>query len=600
MSTAGPLPSPERSVARGDLRAMAWIALAMLLAGLHVRLHLGREMNWDATHVYLPMARRLLDEGLAFFARPESVRMPPLAYAWPALLGAGDVGVRTVNAALFPLLAALAAAAAWGHSRRAAVIAAFAVACSPLVAPWMPDAMTEPPFLLFAGAWLLAVARIATGGGPAWVVLAAVAFALASLTRPAASLFAPAAASVFAFCAWREPRGAQYDADRKLAIAHGAATLGWLAWLLHNAWQFHFAAIASGAGTALWHGLNPLTDGFDPLYFGLIYDEGSVARDMDHLDIAADRILERAASLQLADLSWPALATLLAHKAAALLFLTPHDTSIAGLALMRAWRVVLVVLAVVALARRARSRLVLVAGAYAAYMFAVHLPLLFTLRYAVGALDLPLTLLAAIGAAECASVAWAAGAAFVIVIGVALGLPSMAQRVPARPRIEHARMETLWERDARDLHFMRLEHAQRLGPASFLLEPGAALEFEVSDAPGFNPWMATLATFDMTLERIGRDAACDAMRVRFRALDEPAFDPARWMRVLLAGDGLRHTCAVGTTQPLRLVREGIVRLEFECPVAARLEMGTIRVNASTRGLYFHDRLHAAPPHAKEP
>jgi hypothetical protein len=592
------LPRTDRTFAREDVIALGWIVVAVLLAWARVRLHLVREMNWDATHVYLPMARRLLGEGLGFFARPDSVRMPPVAYAWPALLGAGDVIVRTVNAALFPAVAALAAGAAWTHSRRAAVMAAFAIACSPLLPRFMADAMTEPPFLFFVALWLLAVARIARGAGAWWVVLAGVSFALASLTRPAASLFAPAAAAIFAFCAWREAPGTQRDIDRRLAVAHALATLGWVAWLLHNAWQFHFPAIASGAGTALWHGLNPLTDGFDPLYFGLTYDEGSVARDMDHLDIAADRILDRAASLQLADLPLTALANLLAHKAVALLFLTPYDTSIGPLAGVRAWRVVLVVLSIVALLRRPRSRLVLVAAGYAAYLFATHLPMLFTVRYSAGAFDLPFTLAAAIGVAECGTIAWAAASAFVIVIGVALGLPTMLERVPGMPRIAHARLETLWQRDMAT-ETVRLEHAQRLGPHSFMLEPGAVLEVDVRDAPRFHPWMATLATFDMALSPIGRAPACTAMRLRFRPSGQPAFDPARWVRVLLEGDGAGRTYAAGTTNPLQLVREGVLRLEFECPVAARLEFGTMRVSASTRGLYFYDRMHAAPA-SKEP
>jgi len=589
----------EGTATRADLAAFGWVALAILLAWMRVRMNLVREMNWDAIHVYLPMARRLLDEGLAFFSRPESVRMPPLAYAWPALLGAGGTVVRTFNAALFPAIVAFAAVAAWPRSRRAAAIAALALACSPLLPRWMADAMTEPPFLLFVSLWMVGVARIASGGGTRWLALAAVSFALASLTRPAASLFAPLATAVFAFLAWRKRPGVEREIDRRLAIAHGFATLGWLAWLLHNAWQFHFPAIASGAGTALWHGLNPLTDGFDPLYFGLTYDEGSVARDMDHLDIVADRILNRAASLQLHDLSWPTLARLLAHKASALLFLAPYDTSLGPLAGARAWRVLLLALAVVAVLGRGRSRLVLVVAAYALYMWATHLPMLFTVRYSAGALDLPLTLLAGVGAVECASIAWGAATAFVVVIGVAMGLPGIAERAPGPPRIEGAHLETLWQRDVGGLDTLRLENARRTGAHGFALDPGAAMELEVRDAPGLNPALATLASIDMALAPAPGGAPCSALRARFRPSGSAAFDPDRSVRVLLQADGAGRTYTLGTTHPLELVREGVLRLEFECPVAARAEIGTIRVYASTRGLYFHDLMHAATAPAKE-
>ncbi|HZZ91646.1 MAG TPA: glycosyltransferase family 39 protein [Usitatibacter sp.] len=583
---------------RGDRLACGAIALAAVVAIVSAGPRLALPPSWDASHVYLPMARELLAKGLAFFALPESVRMPPVAYAYPALLGAHEHLVRAANLGLFAGIVVLLAAAAWTHSRRAAVATAFLAALSPLLRLWIPDVMTEAPFLVLIATWLFAVSRIARGGRIGWVVAAGAAFALASLTRPAASLFAPAAAGVLALRAWRAPDEASRAVESRLALAHGLATAGWLAWLAHNAWRFGFPAIASGAGTALWLGTNPLTDGFDPLYFGLGYDDGSIARDMDHLSIAGDRLLWRAGVLQLMDLPAPALLGMIARKALAFAFVTPYEVPGASPAWMCAWRIALVVLALVAVLRQPRCPLVLAAASFAGYMLVVHLPLLYTLRYSVGALDVPLTLLAGIGAAECASRAWAAAAGLIVAAGIAIGWPAMARTGPAAPRTTDAILEPLWVRDAATLDF-RLEHAARTGARTFLLQPGAALEVDVRDAPGFRPWIVTLATLDMAVSRLSRGGRCRDLQVLFRGMDTPTFDRDRIVRVPLEADGTRHRVALGTTQPLGLTREGVLRLEFDCPVAATLEIGTMRVSASVRGLAFHDRMQAAMHATKE-
>src|SRR4051812_42845264 len=95
----------------------AAVALAAALAVLVAWPRLQVPMNWDATHVYLPMARQLLSEGLAFFSDPASVRMAPFTYVYPAIF-AGEAGsVRRANVMLFAVIVILVAAAAWtAHS----------------------------------------------------------------------------------------------------------------------------------------------------------------------------------------------------------------------------------------------------------------------------------------------------------------------------------------------------------------------------------------------------------------------------------------------------------------------------------------------------
>jgi hypothetical protein len=570
--------------------ALSAIAFAALLAVALAWPLTAAPMNWDAVHVYLPMARELLARGVAFLADPASVRMAPMAYVYPALLGGDGVLVRHANLALFAGVVAMVGAAAWtAHSPRAGVAAAFATALSPLLRHYMPDAMTEAPFTALVALWLLAVARIAHGARNAWVAVAAIAFALASLTRPVPSLFAPVLAAVFAWRALRTASLADRVIDRRLCVAHTLATLGWAAWVAHNAWSFGFPSIATGGGTALWLGLNPLTDGFDPWDYGLEYDDGSIDMGANHLAIAADLRLRDAAMLQLHDLPLGALAGMAAHKAAAFLFGTMYDVSDAPVAWLRAWRIVLVVLALAALVLQRRSRTVQVAAAFTAYIVLVHLPLLYTLRYTV-ALDVPLAFLAGIGAIECARDArWMSGAAFAAVLALALGMPAMAERGPGAPHLEHAIVGPIWQRDLSNGEGVRLENMRRDAAGSFVALRDAALEFDVG-FPGMRPALPTLATVDLAIKAGTGARGCHTMYVQFHASDEAKFDRDRGLRVPLDADGQTHTYVFGAVHPLGLVRDGVLRLELDCDATARVEPGLVRVLESARGPVYRARL----------
>src|SRR5882672_11211910 len=118
---AGRAAHPEPIAAR---HAFA-LVVAMGLAAALIVPRLALPVSFDASHSYLPMARRLLAEGLAFLHRPESLFYAPLAYVYPALLGASEPLVRWANIALYLatlILAFLVARDA--HSNRAGLLAA--------------------------------------------------------------------------------------------------------------------------------------------------------------------------------------------------------------------------------------------------------------------------------------------------------------------------------------------------------------------------------------------------------------------------------------------------------------------------------------------
>ncbi|HEX7559274.1 MAG TPA: glycosyltransferase family 39 protein, partial [Usitatibacter sp.] len=208
-------------------------------------------LSFDALHSYLPMARSLLDQGWAFMQRPESLATAPIGYLWPALFGADATITRWANMALFAATIALAYhAVRVAHSWQAGALAAFLIAISPTLRPFVADVLTEPPFFFLIAVWIVAVARTARGSGAAWIVAGGIALALATLTRPAIMYFAPV--MVVVFLAMKE---------RRLAAMHAIALAGAALWILRNAITFGFPAVATGAGAALFLGVNPLVNG---------------------------------------------------------------------------------------------------------------------------------------------------------------------------------------------------------------------------------------------------------------------------------------------------------------------------------------------------
>src|SRR5258708_3314015 len=383
----GPLREPVSARELIALAAVVAIGVAWVLPLLTL------PASFDALHMYLPMARRLLSEGPEYLQRHESLAYAPVAFVFPALFGADEAAVRWASVALYGAsIAAAFFAARSAHSPRAGFIAAALLAISPTLHPYMADVLTEPPFVLFTAVWIASVAALASGGRARWAVVGAIALALATLTRPALMFFPLMGA---AFFAWQA--GRVHDEERRsvlsLALLHLVALAGVAAWIARNAIEFGFPSVSAGAGNALFLGINPLVDGFDPVYYGLSFDDGAVTMGVGPLSIEGDRLLRRVALLELADIPFPVLLEMGVRKTLAFVFVTDWEPHVVRL---RAWRMVLAVFATGALFFERRSLVVQALAIFVAYMLAVHLPLLYHHRYSVGAIDLPLALLAAI------------------------------------------------------------------------------------------------------------------------------------------------------------------------------------------------------------
>lgn len=553
-----------------ELIALAAI-VALGVAWVWPRLAL--PVSFDALQMYLPMARRLLAEGPAYLQRPESLAYAPVAFVFPALFGAHEMAVRWANVALYGAsIAAAFFAVRSAHSPRAAFIAAALVAISPTLHPYMADVLTEPPFVFFTAVWIASVAALASGGRAGWALVGGIALALATLTRPALMFFPLIGA---AFFAWRA--GRVHDEERRtalrLALLHLIGLAGVAAWIARNAIEFGFPSVAVGAGNALFLGINPLVDGFDPIYYGLSFDDGAVTMGLGHLSIEGDRLLRRVALRELADIPFPVLLEMGVRKALAFVFVTDWEPHVARL---RAWRVVLVFFAIAALFFERRSRLVQALALFAAYMVAVHLPLLYHHRYSVGAIDLPLALLAAIGLAVALdSPRRLALLAFVTVIGIGLVLASIVNAGPGSPHPERSPYDVVWSRADRSVR---------------TVAPNGAIEIPITHAPGFNPSSHFMIEMDLGIAPSERGARCPAMHVRYKGLDEPGYAEGRVARIPLRADGRVRTLDIGMAHPIFMDREGTLRLELECGSEAQVTIANLRVLAPNRAVVYRNRV----------
>src|SRR5258708_20763594 len=134
-----------------------------------------------------------------------------------------------------------------------------------------------------------------------------------------------------------------------------------------------------------------------------------------------------------------------ARKALAFLFVSSGETSGEPLAWMRAWGIALVILAIVGVAAGRESAGVAALAILVAYMVGVHLPVLYSHRYSVGAIEIPLTLLAAIGAVETARSAQAAAVTLAaLALALGLGLADIARAGPLGPKPERIPHEGRW------------------------------------------------------------------------------------------------------------------------------------------------------------
>jgi hypothetical protein len=214
-------------------------------------------------------------------------------------------------------------------------------------------------------------------------------------------------------------------------------------------------------------------------------------------------------------------------------------------------------------------------------MVAVHLPVFYNHRYSVGAIDLPLALLAAVGAVEAArSARIAAVTLAALAFALGLGLLDAARAGPLSPKPDRIPHEVMWLADV---------------GTSFAVGPGQEpIDIRIAKSAGTPPWDLSMLQVDVAITDAEKGSGCAALTVRFKPAAMERFPEGRSVRVLLPAEtgpppsrGRRLT--IGSTLPLALEGAGIVRFEFECASPATAEIGTMAVIAPRREIYYRDR-----------
>lgn len=523
--------------------------------------------DFDALHLFFPLAAELAGKGVAFLAEERSTQAPLFAYLYPALFGRSLPVIKAANALLSLLTLFLVFRTAWlAHSRVAGLAAAFLFALSPTLRPFLATAITEPPYLLLNALWIWGLAEWIVAGRRWALAASAAALTLAALTRASIFYWIPVLVAAFAWLSWRAPGERRRIARGALAASAAALVLP-LAIAAKNLHYFGFPFFTAGAANALYLGNNPVTGGYDPVYVGLGFDVGSVARDQSSLTLEAERLLNGVARLMIADQDPAFLAGMHARKLAAFMFVTSAE---AEAPLWRAWRIAMLLLAAAgAWAVRETWLRWLLVGVLA-YQVAALAPMLYTHRYSVGAVDLWLVLLAGVGVASLRDrPRVAAATALSIAAAIAAGEYARRELGPPQPDVFRAARLRLFE----------------AGPVRHAFGPGAApLEVRVErPRHPFHPWFNYTVVIEASLA--GDARTCGPLLVAYRREADPEFS-APVPRRLAAGEASR--VQVGSV-PLRLDADGTLRLDMRCSAPATLDVRTLTVFSPIGGIDYRER-----------
>lgn len=298
-----------------------WPIVFSIAGYFHVTKKLNRPVHPDAEHVYLPAAQAWLEQGWSFLLSPESYRVVPLAYLWPALWGAEPESIRLANIGLWIGCVFFI----WNtchqiSGRLAGLIALILFASHPLIPGYFATELTEPVFLFGLFGWIYAISRI-LGGGHFFdwtaVAIGAASLCITLLSRPVLQIIAPAIfllATIIYFISQTKKQSniSKINEVRTISLQIAASTGAGLVLpillILKNGLVFGLWGLGTGSGTGLYLGTNPLFQGGEPAFLGFEYDINLLSTILtgngDHLSLTGDRIAREAAIWQVSMMSF--------------------------------------------------------------------------------------------------------------------------------------------------------------------------------------------------------------------------------------------------------------------------------------------------------
>ena len=540
-------------------------------------------LDFDASHYYIPYAKQLLSQGFDFFAEEKSLRYPPMAYVYPALLGADQVTVKLFNIFLSCLVVLLFYHVGRRlHSIPAGLCAAFIFAVSPQFRDLIPRVLTEPLFFALSAAWFWCVTEIFVAK-KYWLTLpGGIFFGLSILTRGSIYYFTFVVLVVSGIALLRtnllERRSWQ-----SIFLMHLIALILPLIFIAKNWLLFDFPFFATGAGNALYFGSHPLVNGYELPYYGLGYDEGAISGEHDHLSVMGDRLLKGVAITMLGERPLAELLAAYTQKTGAFIFISKAVLA-DSIWNARTLRIVELVLSTVGLIAIKHRFLQLLIAGLLAYQIAVHIPVLYTHRYSVGAIDMWLVLLSGIGIAaliKLRSRAWYSIIVTIAVSGVVAGEAHRKYSSPLTPEIAKVPHEVIWQRLGTDLSPIGNVGFTPTTPGNFLLagEPNS-LDIPVRGVSQLDQTGNYVLGLKMGFAA-ENGKSCKYFRVLYKRLVDPGFSNNQSARLRIQDAGQMHTYNIGATLALALISDGDIRLTVECPAGTNLRIDEVSIAEPT-------------------
>lgn len=568
-----------------QLRDLPILAAAVALA-IAIALHyywlspwiFGATDDFDAVHLYIPLASELIAQGIRFFADERSVQAPPFSYIYPALIGPSVDRLKVANAVLSGVTLVLVfRSAALLHSRLAGAISALLFAASPLLRPYLAAPITEASYLFLTATWFWGAAEWLRKDRVWALTASAIAVSLAALTRAPIVYWIIVLVTFLAWLTWRTSNGQEPSRKSKaMLVAYTLALALPAAFLAKNVIIFGFPFYTTGGSNAIYLGNNPLTGGYDPNYLGLSYDVGAIARDQSHLTLEADRLLGGVAKMILAEKSVWFLLQMHLQKLAAFVFVTNAQPDAL---VLRSWRIALLSLAMFGFAAITDRGLRWLLVGVLIFQLVIHIPVLYTHRYSVGAIDLWVLLAAAVGLAglltggsiwkfAVLAIAATSGLMFGSLIYKNAGLPM--------PDVFAVGRLLVWEKEP-FRHRFDGTHTH--------------IDIPVRDAPWFRGWNNHVLVLEMQNESGKEDAQCLQVLVSYKRDKDTAF--SRPVSIGVPADK-KHRVQVGAI-PLGLNAEGTVRLSMDCTGGVSLSVKRMAIYAALGAIDYRERLLGEKP-----
>lgn len=553
-------------------------------------------LDFDAKTYYLPYGQQLLNDGLRFFADEKSLRYPPMAYVYPALLGAEQLVIKIANIALSCFLVVLLYRIGHLlHSRQAGLFAAFLFALSPLFRDLIPRVLTEPLLLFLVGVWFWCMTEIIINQKHRLALLGGITFGLAILTRGSFYYFLYVTITT-AGILMLFTDGERRRMWQSILSMHLIALSFPLIFIVKNWLLFGYPFFATGTGNALYFGSHPLVNGYELPYYGLGYDEGAVTMEHDHLSVIGDRLLKGVALTMLGERPWTDLLAAYTQKTGAFIFVSKvilPDT----LWNIRSLRIMEVALGVIGLLSIRQRLIQILIGGILAYQIAVHIPLLYAHRYSVGAIDLWLVILTGIGLAtilKSKSLGKIITASLMISMAVAIGELHRKYSKPLSPEITKVPHQVIWQQNGRSL--------APIGNIGFMMtEPGKyrlsgepnALDIPVRGVHQLNQTGNYVLSLRLAV-MVETESHCKKFRVLYKRLVDTGFTDSQSVRLRIENNGEMYSYNIGATLPLALISDGDIRLSFECPSNTKVVIDNMTISepqvAGTYRQLYLDRL----------